>query len=146
MTPAAAAAGIEKAETRSEIPYGIRRSADEKIIAGTPPKKTGLQVLGYGLWALQRYCERGEPRYVGPIWHKLSRSMTSIARRAAARVSSTTGVALLIPDQGATDDGLWSADPLTETSVVRLKSLTYRCAECPLHNRSTSPHGQTRYY
>lgn len=64
MMPAAAAAGIEKAETRSESPYGIRRSADEKIIAGTPPKKTGRRAVDFWLCVLQRYYERSESRYI----------------------------------------------------------------------------------
>jgi hypothetical protein len=62
---------IEKAEARFESQYGIRRSAEVAIIASTPPQKAGLQAVDYFLWALQRYYERDEPRYVELIWDKV---------------------------------------------------------------------------
>lgn len=62
---------IEKAEARFERQYGIRRSAEVAIIASTPPQKAGLQAVDYFLWALQRYYERDESRYVELVWDKV---------------------------------------------------------------------------
>jgi len=62
---------IEKAEARFESQYGVRRSAEVAIVAGTPPETAGLQAVDYFLWALQRYYERGESRYVELIWDKV---------------------------------------------------------------------------
>lgn len=62
---------IEKAETRFEHQYGLRRSADVGIIASTPPERAGLQAVDYCLWALQRHYERGESRYIELIWDKV---------------------------------------------------------------------------
>lgn len=62
---------IEKAESRFESQYGIRRSAEVAIIASTPPQKAGLQAVDYFLWALQRHYERDESRYVELVWDKV---------------------------------------------------------------------------
>lgn len=62
---------IEKAETRFESQYGIRRSAAVDIVASTPPQKVGLQAVDYFLWALQRHYERGESRYIELVWDKV---------------------------------------------------------------------------
>ncbi|KFB75348.1 DUF3800 domain-containing protein [Candidatus Accumulibacter cognatus] len=62
---------IEKAETRFESQYGIRRSAAVAIVASTPPQKAGLQAVDYFLWALQRHYERGESRYIELVWDKV---------------------------------------------------------------------------
>jgi hypothetical protein len=62
---------IEKAEARFEGQYGIRRAATVDIVASTPPERTGLQAVDYFLWALQRYCERDESRYIELIWNQV---------------------------------------------------------------------------
>ena len=62
---------IEKAETRFESQYGVRRSAEVAIVASTPPEMAGLQAVDYCLWALQRHYERDESRYVELIWDKV---------------------------------------------------------------------------
>jgi hypothetical protein len=62
---------IERAEARFELEYGVRRSAEVSIVASTPPQSAGLQAVDYFLWALQRYYERGEDRYVELIWDKV---------------------------------------------------------------------------
>jgi hypothetical protein len=41
------------------------------IVASTPPERTGLQAVDYFLWALQRYCERDESRYIELIWNQV---------------------------------------------------------------------------
>lgn len=38
----------------------------------TPQESTGLQVADYLLWALQRFYEREENRYVDMMWSKYS--------------------------------------------------------------------------
>lgn len=62
---------IERAEARFESDFGTRRSAEVAITASTPPQSTGLQAVDYFLWALQRYYERGEDRYIELIWDKV---------------------------------------------------------------------------
>jgi len=62
---------IERAETRFERDYGTRRSAKVAIAVSTPPKSAGLQAVDYCLWALQRYYERAEGRYIELIWDKI---------------------------------------------------------------------------
>jgi hypothetical protein len=62
---------IERAEARFESDFGTRRSAEVAITASTPPQNTGLQAVDYFLWALQRYYERGEDRYIELIWDKV---------------------------------------------------------------------------
>lgn len=62
---------IERAEARFESDFGTRRSADVSIVASTPPQSAGLQAVDYYLWAIQRYYERDEGRYVEFIWDKV---------------------------------------------------------------------------
>jgi hypothetical protein len=62
---------IERAEARFESDFGVRRSAAVSIAASTPPENTGLQAVDYCLWALQRYYERGEERYIELMWDKI---------------------------------------------------------------------------
>lgn len=62
---------IKRAETRFERDYGTRRSAEVRIIASTPPESSGLQAVDYFLWAVQRYYERREDRYIELLWDKV---------------------------------------------------------------------------
>lgn len=55
---------IERAERRFESEYGVKRSAAVTIIPSTPAESAGLQAVDYLLWALQRFYERKEDRYV----------------------------------------------------------------------------------
>lgn len=64
-------AAIQKAECRFELDYGMRRFAEIYIVASTPPQSAGLQAADYCLWALQRFYERDEKRYVELIWDKV---------------------------------------------------------------------------
>lgn len=61
---------IEEAETTFERQYGFRRP-QAQVIASTPKRNAGLQAVDYFLWALQRYYEREESRYVELIWPKV---------------------------------------------------------------------------
>lgn len=38
------------------------------VSAATPKKHAGLQAVDYFVWALQRFYERGEDRYVSYLW------------------------------------------------------------------------------
>lgn len=62
---------IERAEARFEVDFGSRRSAKVSIVASTPPQSAGLQAVDYCLWALQRFYERDEDRYIEVIWDKV---------------------------------------------------------------------------
>jgi len=62
---------IERAEARFEREFSTRRSDLINIVASTPPESAGLQAVDYFLWALQRYYERDESRYVELIWDKI---------------------------------------------------------------------------
>lgn len=62
---------IERAEARFERDFGTRRSAEVSIVASTPPESSGLQAVDYFLWALQRYYERDEDRFLELIWEKV---------------------------------------------------------------------------
>lgn len=62
---------IERAEARFERDFGTRRSQRVNIVASTPAENTGLQAVDYFLWALQRYYERSEDRYLELIWDKV---------------------------------------------------------------------------
>jgi hypothetical protein len=64
-------AAIKRAETRFELNCGMRRAVDISVIASTPLDTAGLQVVDYCLWALQRYYERNEARYIELIWDRV---------------------------------------------------------------------------
>lgn len=58
---------LEDAENIFEENFGFRHPANHNIESSTPPKNAGLQAVDYYLWALQRFYERGEERYLGLI-------------------------------------------------------------------------------
>jgi hypothetical protein len=49
---------------------GIVSRATSHISSSYPKNCVGLQVADYFLWALQRFYERGEERYLKLIWPK----------------------------------------------------------------------------
>ena len=55
-------------KTSGEI--GDRHHATVEIIPSSPEDCSGLQVVDYFLWALQRSYERGEERYLNLVWPK----------------------------------------------------------------------------
>ena len=65
---AALRAAIEEARRRFETKWRITSDAPVEIVASTPARSTGLQAADYLLWALQRFYERGEDRYVELMW------------------------------------------------------------------------------
>jgi hypothetical protein len=48
--------------------WHIVGSAPIEIVAGSPAEITCLQVVDYYLWALQRFYERDEDRFLWLIW------------------------------------------------------------------------------
>lgn len=65
---AALRAAIQKAQRGFEKQWGIASDATIEILPTTPPQAIGLQAVDYFLWALQRFYERGEERYVELMW------------------------------------------------------------------------------
>ena len=47
---------------------GLKRPAPSEVVSGFPREHAGLQAVDYFLWALQRFYERGEARYLDFIW------------------------------------------------------------------------------
>lgn len=63
---------MEQAETAFEKDFGFRRKTKHKITSSTPPQSAGLQAVDYYLWALQRFYERKEERYIELIWNQVT--------------------------------------------------------------------------
>lgn len=51
-----------------ERSFGFAHPVRNNVISSTPPKCAGLQVADYYLWALQRFYERQEERFLDLIW------------------------------------------------------------------------------
>jgi hypothetical protein len=48
--------------------FGFAHPAINDVASSTPPHCPGLQAVDYYLWALQRFYERGEERFLDLIW------------------------------------------------------------------------------
>lgn len=59
---------LVKAEHLFEQNFGFSRTAHVSVHCGTPRKETCLQAVDYFLWALQRFYERREERYIEMLW------------------------------------------------------------------------------
>lgn len=59
---------LEHANKEFECSYGFRNNAEIRIISCKSAKSSGLQAVDYYLWALQRFYERDEERYIDLIW------------------------------------------------------------------------------
>ena len=59
---------LEGAAARFESSFGFRPRHTSDIVWGSPTIHAGLQAVDYFVWALQRFYERGEHRYVELIW------------------------------------------------------------------------------
>jgi Protein of unknown function (DUF3800) len=53
--------------------FGFAPHGQTKIHSGYPAQSAGLQACDYLLWALQRFYERGEERYLKAMWPKFGR-------------------------------------------------------------------------
>ena len=69
---AALRVALERARERFREQWGIGTAPAIAIHADYPHRHAGLQVADYFLWALQRFYERGEGRYVEYLWEKCS--------------------------------------------------------------------------
>ncbi len=61
---------IETARRRFSIKTGSKNNSQIDIIAQPPRYNGGLQAVDYFLWALQRFYERKEDRYLDYLWEK----------------------------------------------------------------------------
>jgi hypothetical protein len=61
---------IETARRRFSAQFGIENSVPIEIKAQTPDNDSGLQAADYFLWALQRFYERKEDRYLDYLWER----------------------------------------------------------------------------
>jgi hypothetical protein len=59
---------LEAARERFAARFGISNSAQVHVSAQTPITCPALQAADYFLWALQRFYERGEDRYLTFLW------------------------------------------------------------------------------
>ena len=59
---------LDSARERFTNQWGIQSNASISVFPRTPAKCSGLQAVDYFLWALQRFYERREDRYVELLW------------------------------------------------------------------------------
>jgi len=59
---------IEHEDKSMENAIGLKRPAPTEVICGFPKDHAGLQAVDYYLWALQRFYERGEMRFLDFVW------------------------------------------------------------------------------
>ena len=59
---------LEEAAKAFERSFGFVHPAKNNVVSSTPPKCVGLQAVDYYLWALQRFYERREERFLDLIW------------------------------------------------------------------------------
>ena len=48
--------------------FGFNHPASNTVTSSTPPHSGGLQAVDYYLWALQRFYQRREERFLEMIW------------------------------------------------------------------------------
>ena len=59
---------IEHEDRSLEAAIGLMRPKPTEVVCSVPKDHAGLQAVDYYLWALQRFYERGEARYLDFIW------------------------------------------------------------------------------
>ncbi len=59
---------LEQAAAAFARSFGFTHPATNDVVSSTPPNCPGLQAVNYYLWALQRFYERGEDRFLDLIW------------------------------------------------------------------------------
>jgi hypothetical protein len=59
---------LEQAAVAFAQSFGFAHPATNDVLSSTPPHCPGLQAADYYLWALQRFYERGEERFLDLIW------------------------------------------------------------------------------
>ncbi len=63
---------LEHARRNFEKSWGKKSNAPIEAIATSPAQCAGLQTVDYFLWAVQRFYERREERYLSFVWPKVS--------------------------------------------------------------------------
>ena len=59
---------LEQARERFYQKWGIKSESVIQVVVGRPEECAGLQAVDYFLWALQRFYERREERYLRYLW------------------------------------------------------------------------------
>jgi hypothetical protein len=59
---------LEQAAEAFARSFGFTHPATNDVVSSTPPHCPGLQAVDYYLWALQRFYERREDRFLDLIW------------------------------------------------------------------------------
>jgi hypothetical protein len=59
---------LDKTRQRFAAEVGIQSHASVNVFPQTPDRQGGLQAVDYFLWALQRFYERREDRYLDFVW------------------------------------------------------------------------------
>ncbi|HOL96661.1 MAG TPA: hypothetical protein PLH79_20140, partial [bacterium] len=62
---------LEQAEEIFRNRFGFNRNYEIHIQSGYPPQMVCLQAVDYYLWALQRFYECREGRYINALWHQV---------------------------------------------------------------------------
>jgi hypothetical protein len=62
---------VLEVEQRFERDFGFARSVSIDVASGYPWDAAGLQACDYFLWALQRFYERSEARFLNAMWTKV---------------------------------------------------------------------------
>lgn len=76
---------IEQEDKAMEEGLGLKRPKPSEVVCGFPKDHPGLQAVDYYLWALQRFYERGETRYLDFIWPQTLEIIDLDAPRAKKR-------------------------------------------------------------
>lgn len=63
---------LEVTRERFAQRWHVQNNATLHVIPQTPPQSGGLQAVDYFLWALQRFYERQEDRYLAYLWPQFS--------------------------------------------------------------------------
>jgi len=63
---------LADASRKFEQSFGFRNPTATHVTSTTPPSSDGLQAVDYFLWALQRFYEREEDRYLELVWPLVS--------------------------------------------------------------------------
>jgi len=61
---------LEAARTRFAEKWGRQLTSVIRVESDSPRAHGGLQAVDYFLWALQRFYERGENRFIRLLWHR----------------------------------------------------------------------------
>lgn len=63
---------LTQAEQHFEEDFGFAHPAKHEVLSTTPKETVCLQAVDYYLWALQRFYERKEERYLDAVWDQVA--------------------------------------------------------------------------